>query len=275
MWEVLLSLHRLADHDGALVFDEWRRRVRGCLPAAVQWLGGIASACGYSPVALAPAANATDLERALDLVLATPCRRPRVDLAEAIQGYHAVALAPFWPRIQATINADLSTRNGDIAHAGIEKLLSGLHPQVHWQPPLLEVSDPAELDLHLDGRGLLLVPSFFCWGRPVALKDPGLPPALVYPVDHELDWMHFRPRTPSARSLAALLGRTRAAVLSAIAGQSSTTTQLAQRTGVSMAAASQHATVLRNAGLITTQRHGSCVVHSITRLGAAMVTGPA
>jgi DNA-binding transcriptional ArsR family regulator len=50
-----------------------------------------------------------------------------------------------------------------------------------------------------------------------------------------------------------------------------TTTELAARVGVSVAAASQHATVLREAGLITTRRQGSAVLHSLTPLGVELL----
>lgn len=58
-----------------------------------------------------------------------------------------------------------------------------------------------------------------------------------------------------------------AAVLRTIADGCSTT-ELAGRVGISLAAASQHASVLRDAGLITTHRQGSGVLHVLTPLGA-------
>jgi DNA-binding transcriptional ArsR family regulator len=50
-----------------------------------------------------------------------------------------------------------------------------------------------------------------------------------------------------------------------------TTTELARRAGVSLAAASQHAAVLRGAGLIASRRQGSAVVHVLTPLGAELL----
>ena len=71
-------------------------------------------------------------------------------------------------------------------------------------------------------------------------------------------------------ALAALVGRNRAAVLRTIADGCSTT-ELAGRVGISLAAASQHASVLRDAGLITTHRQGSAVLHVLTPLGAELL----
>jgi DNA-binding transcriptional ArsR family regulator len=49
------------------------------------------------------------------------------------------------------------------------------------------------------------------------------------------------------------------------------TTELADRVGISLAAASQHASVLRDAGLITTHRQGSAVLHVLTPLGVELL----
>lgn len=81
------------------------------------------------------------------------------------------------------------------------------------------------------------------------------------------------PSIPSARGLAQLLGATRARILVTIAASRSTTTEVARRSGVAPASASEHAAILREAGLITTHRTGSCVLHTITTLGAALVNG--
>jgi hypothetical protein len=39
--------------------------------------------------------------------------------------------------------------------------------------------------------------------------------------------------------------------------------------------ASQHAAVLRDAGLIVTRRQGGCVLHFLTPVGVALLAGPA
>ena len=49
--------------------------------------------------------------------------------------------------------------------------------------------------------------------------------------------------------------------------------ELARAAGVSLASASEHATVLRNAGLITSRREGRRVSHTITWLGQQLLAG--
>jgi DNA-binding transcriptional ArsR family regulator len=72
--------------------------------------------------------------------------------------------------------------------------------------------------------------------------------------------------------LGVVLGRTRASALRALR-DSCSTTELADRLGISVSSASQHATALRAAGLIRTERHGQAVRHSLTALGRALLSG--
>jgi DNA-binding transcriptional ArsR family regulator len=136
---------------------------------------------------------------------------------------------------------------------------------MRWQPPVLHVDYPVDQDLYLNGRGLLLVPSFFCWGRPVTLLDADLPPVLIYAIDHDVP-------NSNDQMLGSLIGRTRAALLRRI-GATCTTTELARWLEVSQASVSQHTAVLRDAGLISTRRNGGSVLHSLTPLGIALLSG--
>ena len=52
-----------------------------------------------------------------------------------------------------------------------------------------------------------------------------------------------------------------------------TTTELAKHCNISPAAASHQASVLREAGLITTRREGSSVRHEVTQLGIWLLAG--
>ncbi|MFI6868033.1 ArsR/SmtB family transcription factor [Nocardia sp. NPDC050406] len=73
-----------------------------------------------------------------------------------------------------------------------------------------------------------------------------------------------------SRDLSALLGATRAAVLEAIADGGSTT-DLALRLGISPSSASEHAAILRDAGLTVSMRSRNQVRHRLTPLGAALL----
>jgi DNA-binding transcriptional ArsR family regulator len=133
-----------------------------------------------------------------------------------------------------------------------------------WTPPVLKARYPFADTLHLGGRGLRLVPSFFCWRYPVKLADPRLTPTLVYPIEH-------RPCSPHTRSsLGALMGPTRATLLKNMVDGCSTT-QAARRAGISPPTATHHAKILRDANLITSRRDANAVVHTVTALGMALL----
>jgi DNA-binding MarR family transcriptional regulator len=61
--------------------------------------------------------------------------------------------------------------------------------------------------------------------------------------------------------------------LQAVADGACTTSELADRSGSSTSSASQHAAVLRAAGLVVTRRHGSAVLHTLTPLGTRFLDG--
>lgn len=196
------------------------------------------------------------------------------ELHALIEAYWRDALRPYWPQIRAAVQTDLSVRVNQFAYGGIEQCLMQLHPLVRWKAPLLEVpfGDDADEDMALDGRGMRLVPSFFCRRPLTALSDPGAQPVLVFAVDRRVTVPDTKPARGGMAALQKLVGHTRAKVLAAIAINPCTTTQLASNLAVSAASVSQHAAVLRKAGLITSHRNGSYVVHAITPIGKLLAT---
>lgn len=204
-------------------------------------------------------------------------------LYDSLAVVHEHTIAPYWPRIRADIAADRAVRARHLLQGGAGQLLAGLNPRrMRWNPPVLEVDTASGMDaeLHLGGRGLLLVPSMFSIRAPVLdpLAEPQ--PLLTYPVHPAPDAPPLFPAAPPSAhgpaTLAALLGRTRAAVLHTIAEHPGcTTTELAASTRIAPASASEHATVLREAGLITTIRDRHTALHSPTPTGLALLNSSA
>ncbi|RSN45859.1 ArsR family transcriptional regulator [Amycolatopsis sp. WAC 04197] len=297
-WETLFSLHLLQEPDEILSFDHWRRRIRAEIPAWIPLLLELAPPRGYSADFLTPGRGDADSDTVIDRIMSTPRRRLRDDVAcladrrpptpwtrkladgdvtalrqlgTALDRYYRRAVAPYRGRLRAHVEADRSRRGKALLTGGVDRLLATLHPRVEWRPPVLRVLDYVDQDLHLDGRGLVLLPSHFCRHHPVTLKDADLPPVLAYPVNSGFAWL--TPDRPAMQDpVTSLLGRTRAATLRA-STTAVTTTDLARRIGLSPPSASKHARVLREAGLITTRRDGGAVVHQVSGLGVAVLNG--
>ncbi|SIR39835.1 ArsR/SmtB family transcription factor [Micromonospora avicenniae] len=306
VWELVLSLHLLRGRSRDPMMAAWRRTVAGGLrresaSEQLHLLLALNPPRGYFPDFLTPYASVGGFEAGLDAVRSTPAQLLRRDLAvlagenplppsasalargepEALRAltgsmerYRSVAISPYWGRIQAAVEADRVRRARAVLDGGVEGLLASLRPNMRWDSGVLEVRDyPDSRELHLDGRGLLLVPSFFCARTPVALLDPALPPVLAYPVDRLGGLLpagdEAGPVT-GRETLAALIGRTRAAVLEA-SDDGLTTGEMARRLNISPAAASQHTAVLRNAGLLVSQRDRNTVLHTLTPLGRAVL----
>jgi hypothetical protein len=200
----------------------------------------------------------------------------REQLADAAEAAHRALVEPYWTRIHAHLHAEQVARSRILARDGPDRLLASLQGQhIRWRPPVLEVAYPKDADLHLSGRGIAIVPSLFVGRNPQLTHDPSDPqaaPRLIMPAaDGQAPQRDLwkGPRTRGT-ALAALVGRNRAAVLRAVV-EGCTTTELADRVGISLAAASQHASVLRDAGLVITRRQGGAVLHVLTPLGAELL----
>ncbi|MFG1946267.1 ArsR/SmtB family transcription factor [Nonomuraea sp. NPDC048826] len=186
-------------------------------------------------------------------------------LTSHLRTYFATSLAPMWPLVRATVAADRSIRAETLLRGGVDALSSTLGGMACWDPPVLRIPSSGAYDVRLCGRGLLLIPSYFAQA-PWLADRPDDSSVLVYPI------CHGDKASGSADALGPLLGRTRAAVLAALRDPATTTT-LAERVGISPASASQHASVLRNAGLISTTRIGGAVLHTLTPLGESLLRG--
>ncbi|MFE7618695.1 ArsR/SmtB family transcription factor [Streptomyces sp. NPDC057496] len=294
MWELVNSLHILQSPRPPSEYGPWLRHVRTRfaerdLRSLVRYVTALVPHRGAFPDFLTPS-GADGFDASLDLVRATPAARLRAELAvhfrhrtpppwarlladgdrharqelqDALTTYHRELLAPQLPLIGEAFHLERAQHSRDILAGGVEQLLHTLPPSIRWRSPTLAADYPRDRDLHLRGRGITLIPSFFCTKCPVTLIDPGLPPVLVYPVTG-------RPLSDTEPDgLTDLLGRTRALVLQALTPPCSTG-ELAVRTGVSIGTASKHASVLRRAGLVTSTRRGCMVLHALTPLGHAL-----
>ncbi|MCX4981165.1 helix-turn-helix transcriptional regulator [Streptomyces sp. NBC_00572] len=280
-----------APHEG-LLFGRWRGRLLRALPGAAEPLAEL-SPGGTAPYFLDVLGETR--EEGFALIRSARPEVVRSELARVYAGRGTVppwiralragdaeawatldraqraayetVLAPVWPLVQDLHRAEFTRYALTAAEWGLAAALAAVAPGSRlrngvWEWP----AGPAGGEVRLGGRGLVLLPTFHWRGGPLVQDLPDRPVVVAYPAGEGL------PLTPEPRGegLAAILGRTRTAVLHALA-QPRTTTDLARHTGTSNATASAHATALRTAGLITTTRTGRSVHHEQTPLGALVV----
>lgn len=301
LWEIVFSGFRLREQRRSVTYRPWLSALGAMAGSRVvpvrtgcAVLNVIAPTAPYFPDFLTPADGQYGLDAGLDALCRTSRRELRrqlvrlvghvalpswaallgeadatalTELADALRAYHRSAIAPFAGLAEQGAAADRAHRVHKLASEGLEGLWASMRPMTRWLAPVLEVDYAVDRDLHLDGRGLRLVPSYFCQYVPVSLADPEMSPVLVYPIAQQFAWEQV---VRTRGSLDKLLGTTRAAVLRAMR-VGVPAAQLARSTNTSLASISRHTAVLRNAGLVRCDRDGRVVLHSLTALGRALV----
>jgi DNA-binding transcriptional ArsR family regulator len=300
-WETHLAVRTLLDERSRLYHEPWHGAVRAAAARLdLDPLFATHPLSGFVPDFLAPPPShpTPTLGEQLGQIRATSLRQVRKELercfaSSAGGGVYGTVLtsliadpaaarellavrmeeawdalvAPFWPRIEALIEADIGYRSHRLVTLGLRGVLDGLHPGIRWADGAVEVDDGSDTEVALAGRGLVLMPSAYAWPTVSAIIDPPWQPTLVYPARGVAEL--WAASAPPPRSLARLLGQTRALLLVSLERPTSTTS-LAERLGRSTSGVSGHLLALRDAGLVATSRHGHEVRYARTRLGVAL-----
>jgi DNA-binding transcriptional ArsR family regulator len=292
LFETTLSVGALATPAAAAVHLPWLESARRAVAGLdLEPLRLLMPHDAYAPdfINPPPSGPTVDLEEELAVMLATPAaqiraevqrcydgrplpaklepfvERPRAavrDLAELLRAYWDLALAEHWPRVKSLLEDDILFRARQLTDAGARKLFSELDPSISWKDDGVLLIDKRECDLsamHLDERGLLLVPSAFSWPRVVLLTAEPWQPTIAYPARGVgMLWASEAPVAP--RALSQLLGASRAAILGALDCPRSTT-ELARILEITPGGVSQHLRVLHDAGLVCRRRDQRVVLY--------------
>jgi DNA-binding transcriptional ArsR family regulator len=271
-----------------------QRRILRHFPGTARLLLDLIPENGDTPAFLAPLRG--ELCLALEAVRSTPTALIRDDLAvtlagrqapawieglrtgepaamcglvDALNSYFTACLRPYWNNIREGFEAEANRFAEVQLEYGSRAALESLHPRMKWRGDTLQVEADGDHELSPKGNGVVLAPVALWRGRPLVGILPGGAVLIAYPVRNVL---HEEPTQPLSREedLADLLGHTRARMLHALT-EPCGTAELAQRVTRSPAVTSEHASVLRRAGLITTIRKGRRVQHALTRLGRSML----
>ena len=300
LWELVLATHVLRDR-GDPVFAPWRaeaaQRLRSAnLGARLNLMLSMMPPRGYFPDFLNPVEALHGLDEGLEAIRTTTRTtlsrdlarladshrlpeqaramtsgpRPLIELTATMQTCYHLLISPHQQRMEAVLEQDRRDRMDAMADRGVLGLLDSLRPVAQWSEGELLIPGHRDQELYLNGRGLLLVPAYFCRDTPITMFDPDLTPVLVYPVMRQPSF----PTCAEPVVLAALIGATRAAVLMSIGAHAAAecNTTLAQELGISMASVSEHTAILRSAGLIASHRDKNRILHRLTALGRSILT---
>jgi hypothetical protein len=272
------------------LFTQRRRRLRGQITGAAAPLSDLVNANGDGPDFLAPICS--ELDEAIDAILSTPTgvvraqlenslttqrrvpswvrefadgdRDARAMLIEAIRSTYRDLLLADDERLRDSFDRDLAWRGQQLVSQGLGAVLDTL-PNTRWTGDALVSAEPADSgpsdgSFGLDGAEIVLLPSATWIGEVLLGRAPDGTWLLVYAA------LETPEESRSGDPLAALLGRTRAGVLRLLSHPRSTT-EVARILRISPASASEHAAILRAAGLVVSRRAGAAILHCSTALG--------
>ncbi|GAA3114777.1 ArsR/SmtB family transcription factor [Streptomyces echinatus] len=292
LWEAIASLRVLTQPEAHPLHGPWLAAVRPRLARArldLRPVTELVTPRVAAFVAPAPVIAAPDIRLELAAMRTHPVEEVQADLdvlglpryaepaaamervATTIEAYWELAVAPYWPRIRAVLEADVRHRAHLLSTGGSRQLFSDLDPNLRWEDGRLGVRLRSNRTgtVELDGRGLVLAPSAFAWPRVSLLTTPPWQPLLRYPARGTATIWESRPATPP-HALARVIGRPKARLL-ALLHEPATTTQLAALTRLTVGGASQHLTALRDAGLVRPTRIGRSILYARTETAEALM----
>ena len=191
-------------------------------------------------------------------------------LADLIGRYWQSAIAPYWERMGAVIDADVERRCSRMAREGLARVINDLHETLSISDGEIRVLKPY-LDKCLADARPVLIPTVFTWPRLAVIHDQHGRFDLFYGVEG-VGRVWDRPVSGGVSTpLAELIGRGRADILLRL-GRPKTTTELAAEAAVSPSTVSQHLSILRNARMVRADRQGRAVLYRRTALADTVVT---
>ncbi|MFJ3906628.1 DUF5937 family protein [Streptomyces sp. NPDC090025] len=184
--------------------------------------------------------------------------------------------ADTWRRVRIQLAADARHKTELLRHKGLAEALdaasSALWLEEDERGSRIVVDKLAHGRTEAQGHGVTLLPTAFGYPHLLALSAPGWHPVIQYPAaSHEVGGNE--PVETVMMRVEALAHPMRARLCRNLARGAYSTSELADAYGISAPEVSRHLTVLRKAGLVTTQRRGRYVLHQldhavVARLGS-------
>jgi DNA-binding transcriptional ArsR family regulator len=247
VWETVASMHVLNFPDRHAVHARLRQRIPARPRADLTFLLGLTAHHGWFPDTLSP--------------------EPTVDPPTPVEQFEMLGDTD----IEAIAAEDIAYHSRRMSREGMARTLDGVHEAISYDSGVLTVDfHQTDLRVQPSPAGVWLVPSAFRWPW-IAARHDG-PVVLSYAARGAARVWESDPSASVDDALAALLGRSRAAILQ-ILNVPRSTTRVAQDLRLSAGTVSEHLSVMTASGLLTTRREGRRVLYRQTPLGADLANG--
>jgi DNA-binding transcriptional ArsR family regulator len=185
-------------------------------------------------------------------------------LADVLEAYWRLAFLPHWPRMKATLDADVAYRSRSLAAEGVIATLNGCGTSVRADATSIRahiLGHDEDIALSTQGRPLYVTPSLFTLSSSTPLRDSD--PLLMYSAANQRSMWTV---DTGAFGGDGILSASRMRYLRAL-GTGQSTTGLAAMFGVSPSAANQSLRAMTAQGLVRARRTGRVVIYERTPLG--------
>lgn len=191
--------------------------------------------------------------------------RVLVRIIHVLAEYWRRCFQPYWPRMRALLEGDVTFRGRQIAQHGLAAMFADLSDNVKLVDNVVEVQLRSKVDYTRPTTGeLTLVPTLWTVNASTPMSA-GEPPMILYGARGVATL--WEPQSlPAPAALSRLLGTARAGLLLHLNTPASST-ELAARLGVTTTAANQHLRALYAGGLLVRARHGRSVLYRRSDLG--------
>ena len=191
-------------------------------------------------------------------------------VVDELEIYWQQVVKPQWAKIKALLETDLLYRSRQLATRGYADMFSDLSSQLVIEHNRLQITSVTwEIELDLDGVGLILEPNIFADRFRIQVSPQQKGVAFTYPARGAALWSDSAP-TSSSAPLSLLVGDTRARLLSQLQ-KPITTLELAQRLNLTPGGVSRQLSQLSQVGLVAKQRLGKRVYYSLNRRGKELL----
>jgi DNA-binding transcriptional ArsR family regulator len=173
--------------------------------------------------------------------------------------------------MRAVLEADVHFRGQLLALKGPDVLFGQLSAGVDYRDRTLRLDTcKHDIDVQLEGNGLLLIPSVFMLPRHFTVTTSPLWRGTYQYAARGVAGLWNEEPIAVDEAFERLLSGSRARLLRLLVTPA-TTSELAARFGVSASAVSQHLGWLKGAGLVAPQRRGRSVFYELSPIGAALL----